>query len=338
MSTDAKHTTTFTLGVDLAKDSLVACLLDAGGREVKPPASFTMTPAGLRRLVAWLPDPQSTRAVFESTGVYGKRFVLALDGVVASLHQLNPRMVKRRSSSSVQTKTDHADARSIAKVGRDLALTEPQTLENARVRFDPAFENLSLWLSEYHRLTTNAGRLKTQIKSVEHNPAPAAKKLLTRLRRELAGLERRKQEVAAIIDRAADMADAESVALVASIKGIGRPSAATLVARIVDISRFESADALKGYLGLYPRRAQSGAHEAPSRMATHGCALTRHMLWNCAKVAARHNPDCKALFDRLRAQGKHPAACYGAVARKLIQIVYGVLKHRQPFKSTIITA
>lgn len=324
-----------TLGIDLARDSLVACLIDPGGREVRPPTEFATSPAGLRALLAWLPDPTRTRVVFESTGVYGKPLIFALDGMVASLHQLNPRTVKRRASTSIQTKTDHADARAIARVGRDLALTQPQVLEHARVRFDPRFENLALWLGEFYRVSKNAATLKVQIQTLEHNPAPAARVLLGRLRRELTQAERRKAEVATMMDRAAMEADSRGVELIASIPGIGRATAATLLARIVDIRRFDSPDALKGYLGVYARRIQSGRHEAPSRMATHGCKLVRHMLWNCAKAAARFNPDCRALFERLRHKNKHAAACYGAVARKLLHIVFGVLKNQQPYRATV---
>ena len=69
-------------------------------------------------------------------------------------------------------------------------------------------------------------------------------------------------------------------------------------------------------------------------MANHGPALIRDALWNCAKVAARFNPPCKALYERLRAKGKHAAACFGAVARKLVQIIYGVLKSKRSFSFT----
>lgn len=329
---------THTLGIDLAKDALVACLFDHTGAEVKPPTEFDTSPSGLRKLLGWLPDPMATRVVFESTGVYGKPLVFALHGLVASLHQLNPKIVKHLATSCVQTKTDHADARAIAKVGHRLASTEPRVLDNARVGFDPKLEDLALWLTEFHRLSMNAATLKAQIKTVEHNPAPAAKALLKRLNAEPAQTDKRKQQVAAIMDAAAVAADATSVELLASIPGIGRATAATLLARIVSIKRFDSADALKGYLGVYAKRVQSGRHETPSRMATHGCKLVRHMLWNCAKVAARFNPDCKALFERLRAKGKHAASCYGAVARKLVQLVFGVLKHRQPFISSVLPA
>jgi transposase len=325
-----------TLGIDLAKDTLIACLFDHTGAEIRPPTEFHTSPAGLRRLLAWLPDPASTRVVFESTGVYGKPLIFALHGLVASLHQLNPQIVKRLAASCIQTKTDHADARAIARVGHRLALTEPRALDNARVSYDPRFEDLALWLNEFHRLSLNAATLKTQIQTIQHNPAPAAKQLLKRLQRELQLTDKHKKQAAELMDQAADHADARSVELLASIPGIGRATAATLLSRIVSIQRFDSADALKGYLGVYARRVQSGRHEAPSRMARHGCKLVRHMLWNCAKVAARFNPDCKALFQRLKDKGKHAASCYGAVARKLLHIVYGVLKNQKPYQPALL--
>jgi len=83
---------------------------------------------------------------------------------------------------------------------------------------------------------------------------------------------------------------------------------------------------------MYPRRRQSGKREARSHMATHGNKLMRHMLWNAAKSAARHNPVCKELFDRLVAKGKTEPAAYGAVARKLVQSIYGVLKNKTMFQ------
>jgi len=69
-------------------------------------------------------------------------------------------------------------------------------------------------------------------------------------------------------------------------------------------------------------------------MATHGSQLMRHMLWNAAKCAARHNPVCRALFERLIARGKSAPAAYGAVARKLVQIIYGVLRSLTMFNPT----
>jgi len=50
--------------------------------------------------------------------------------------------------------------------------------------------------------------------------------------------------------------------------------------------------------------------------------------------AARHNPVCCELFERLIAKGKTTPAAYGAVARKLVPIINGVMKSLTTFNSS----
>ena len=129
--------------------------------------------------------------------------------------------------------------------------------------------------------------------------------------------------------------------LIDSIPGIGPLSTAVLLVVVRDVQRFASADALKAYLGIYPRRKQSGKREGKSCLAHHGNRLVRHMLWNAAKAAVRmkhpQNP-FRALFDRLVAKGKSQPAAYGAVCRKLVQVVFGVLKSQTPFQFPLTAA
>jgi transposase len=129
--------------------------------------------------------------------------------------------------------------------------------------------------------------------------------------------------------------------LVDSIPGIGPLSTAVTLVVIRDVGRFRSADALKAYLGIYPRRNQSGPRERRSHLAHHGNRLMRHMLWNAAKAAVmvKHegNP-FRQLFDRLLAKGRTYNHAIGAVCRKLVQVIYGVLKSQTPFRYSSSTA
>jgi hypothetical protein len=50
-----------------------------------------------------------------------------------------------------------------------------------------------------------------------------------------------------------------------------------------------------------------------------------------AIVAKQHNPIVRAFCARLLAAGKTPMAVVGAAMRKLIHLVYGVLKTGKPF-------
>jgi transposase len=48
-------------------------------------------------------------------------------------------------------------------------------------------------------------------------------------------------------------------------------------------------------------------------------------------MAARHNPLLKEFAQRLKDKGKKPMVVIAAVMRKLLHIVFGVLKKQQPF-------
>ena len=62
-----------------------------------------------------------------------------------------------------------------------------------------------------------------------------------------------------------------------------------------------------------------------------GSAHLRHALYMPALVAMRWNPIIQAFVMRLQQRGKSKMTIVGAVMRKLLHIVYGVLKSGKPF-------
>lgn len=321
------------LGLDVAKDSFVAALVDGNGQWLKTD-TFPNTAAGFARLLAWLEAPAATLAVCEPTGVYGKRLEHALAASVGSLHEINAQVLRRFSLSQVQTKTDQADALAMAQAARLMHLANAPVLENSRVCCDLDRENLALWLGEYERLRFAIATLRQQIDNLAQHVAPDAAQVMERRQDALKQLLKERTEVLNEIVRCYQKYDNEQAKLIDSIPGLGVLSTAALLACIRDVGRFESADALKAYLGIYPRRNQSGNREGRSHLAKHGNRLVRHTLWNAAKAAVRvkheQNP-FRILHDRLVAKGKAPAAAYGAVCRKLVQVVFGVLRSQTPF-------
>jgi transposase len=124
----------------------------------------------------------------------------------------------------------------------------------------------------------------------------------------------------------------EQVDLVDSIPGIGPDTAAQLVAEIKTIDGFDNASELAAYAGLTPmhRRSGSSVRHRP-KLSKIGNAHLRKALFFPAMTAMRHNPAAKALRDRLAQRGKPKMLILGAAMRRLLHIVYGVLKHRRPF-------
>lgn len=316
------------IGIDISKDHLDIRILDARGNPQGRAFRVDNRPRAILDLLNRLPEPTECRLYFEATGGYGKQLVRLLDGKVAALYEINPTLIKKQASTMTATKTDSADATAIADAGHTLSLKHPNVLKRYQTHYEQENENLQVYLTEFDRLRKQIAGLKQRRQQLAHNPAPAAKTMRNELRAELKHAEDRKRKVEKAIE---EHSDREDVHLVQSIKGIGRTSAAVLCRCIGDIQRFDSDEALKGHLGIYPARRQSGKHEKRSRMAKHGNDLARHMLFNCAKSAARHNPACKPLFDRMVAEGRKEPDAWGAVMRKLVQIVYGVLKNQTPW-------
>jgi transposase len=123
-----------------------------------------------------------------------------------------------------------------------------------------------------------------------------------------------------------------------TIPGIGEATAAVLVAKIVDIDRFQTADQLVGYFGVFPEENSSGVdkHGNPLPagtlcMSRKGNDLVRHYLWNAARVGIRFNPAVRALYARLKAKGKRGDVAIGHCMRKLLHLVFAVWKTNRPF-------
>ena len=140
-----------------------------------------------------------------------------------------------------------------------------------------------------------------------------------------------------LIDAFADLPDSPH-RQVLTITGIGEATAAALVAKIVDIDRFETPDHLVSYFGVFPEESSSGVDKRGKPlppgtlvMSRKGNDLVRAYLWNAARSAIQHNPAVRALYRRLRAKGKRGDVAMGHCMRKLLHLVFAVWKIDRPF-------
>jgi len=123
-----------------------------------------------------------------------------------------------------------------------------------------------------------------------------------------------------------------------SIPGIGAGTAAVLVAKVGDIDRFETAEDLVGYFGIFPQEDRSGVDpqgqplpQGTLHMSPKGNDLVRGYLWNAAFSAIQHNPAVRALYRRQRAKGKRSDVAMGHCMRKLLHLAFAVWKTNRPF-------
>jgi transposase len=140
------------------------------------------------------------------------------------------------------------------------------------------------------------------------------------------------QEIAALESELARLAlDCEPIKRLMTVPGVSLVSAATFVAVVGDVGRFEAPKKLVGYVGLDPRVRQSG--EAPARhgaISKQGSAAARHMLCEAAWIAVRTPGPLRAFYERLRARRGAQIALV-ATARKLCVLFWHLLTREQDY-------
>lgn len=124
-----------------------------------------------------------------------------------------------------------------------------------------------------------------------------------------------------------------------SIPGIGTLLAASILSEIGDVTRFPFADKLASYIGLNPTIRQSGNFTAPnSHMSKHGSPYLRRAIWMASQVAVLHDPMFQAFYERKRSQGKNYMTAMGHVAKKMVSVIYAVMRDRIDYVPVIQAA
>lgn len=118
-----------------------------------------------------------------------------------------------------------------------------------------------------------------------------------------------------------------------TIPGIGSVTAAVILGEIGDISRFSNASKLAAYAGIDASVSQSGEYQSSnSKMSKRGSPYLRKALFNAALIAAFHDPVFSAFYQKKLSEGKHHLTAIGAVARKLCNTIFAVLKYNTPYE------
>ena len=310
------------LGIDVSKSKFDVALLRDNEYVL---ATFDNDSVGFVKLRKWLKKRgvNELHACLEATGRYGDDLALYLHEAGYRVSIANPARIQAYAVSQLKrNKTDREDAKLIAHF---CATQEPELWTPP----SQAQQELQAMVRHLESLQTmrqqESNRLQAGV------PAIAVRETLEA---HIAFLDEQikqlTQRIHDHIDHHPDLKQQKD--LLTSIPGIADVTATKLLAEIPSLERFQGASQLAAYAGLTPRQHQSGSSVfRRGRMAKTGNAHLRRALYMPALVALRWNPTIMVFADRLRERGKHKMVIVGAVMRKLLHIVYGVLKSQRPF-------
>jgi len=118
-----------------------------------------------------------------------------------------------------------------------------------------------------------------------------------------------------------------------SIPGISYTLGAMILAEIGDISNFRNPSKLLAFAGLDPSCYQSGKFTAErTPMVKHGSTYLRYALIHAASCVKRYAPEFTAYFNKKSAQNKHYFVVLSHVAKKLVRVVFSLLKHHVSYQ------
>jgi transposase len=308
------------LGIDVSKENFDVALLRGSKYKHK---KFTNSRKGFEELTQWLGKlgVETLHACMESTGIYGEEIAEYLHDQGFSVSVVNPARIKGFARSELRrSKTDKLDASLIA---RFCAAMKPSPWEP-----DPV---------EIRELRSLVRRVEALLgmRQQEQNRLEVSNKILRKSIRKLIRyidkeIEELKDEINKHIDRNPELRDKKK--LLESIPAVGEATIHVILSHFASIEKFPGPKRLASYLGIAPRHYKSGSSvRGRTRMSKVGRSSLRKAFYMPALVGLRFNPVLADLGRRLKEAGKPPMLIIGAAMRKLVHIIYGVLKNKMPF-------
>lgn len=121
-----------------------------------------------------------------------------------------------------------------------------------------------------------------------------------------------------------------------TIKGIGILTAAGIASEIGNFDAFITRNQILAYAGLEPSKNDSGEHNGNGKMVKHGSSYLRKYLMNAAETFYVYNPSISNLYWKKRNEGKHHRVALSHVARKLVNVIFTLEKHKVDFNPNLV--
>lgn len=270
--------------------------------------------------------------VMEATGVYYIRLAFYLHQQSCKLSVVNALSIKRYIQMHLErNKSDKKDAAWICRYAME---QRPPYWEMPDSAY---FESKQLYntIREY---TEQIKRMNNQLHSLRLLPVPSKdtikslEKIIVCMEKEIKILEQKLQLLL-------EQWQPEQLKSVSSIKGIGKRAAAMLIVFTQGFKHTQNHRQLISFAGLAPTQYSSGSSiQGKPRIYKRGGKNLRDVLYMCSMNAMKTNVACKALYERLRANGKTGKQALIAVCNKLLKQVFAVVKNNTLYQPNYCSA
>ena len=318
------------VGIDPAAETFTAALvvrLDEGAEATK---TFSNTEEGFAAFEAWLNDreavPSQTLVCVENTGVYSEALCYSLHERGFTVALIAPHKIAKAFDEG--PKNDQIDSQKVAEYAwrylDKLSAWQPQEV---------LLEQVKTLLATREQLIKQKTAAQNSLQALRRKvvQTPVATGALEATAEHLATqIETLMEELKRLIGR--DPHVAQMVALVMSLPGAGLLLAAHMLVLTEGFTEGPHYRPLAARLGICPQEHQSGTSVwRPARTRGYGPAMVRKLLYLAARSVVTHKERFERYYRRKCAEGKPERLVLNNVANKLLRILCGMIKNKQPY-------
>lgn len=317
------------VGIDIAKEKFDVAVLNE--QQEITFGQFKNTLAGYKALQKWLKKKhkkEPAHVVMEATNIYWEEVAEYLCAQGYDVSVVNPAVIKGFAQSMLsRNKTDKQDSKLIALYGQE---------RQPKLWSPPAPHQRQLRALVRHReaLKKTRTQQKNRLAMTRDEAVRASLEALIAVLDEQ--IQNSQDKIAILIEEHEDLRG--DGGLLHSIPGIGPETLSLLLAEFYDLRAYKSAASFAADAGVTSSRHESGTSvRRRIKMSRVGKSSVRGGLFQPVRAAMRFNPLVRALAERLAKRGKHYMTIVVACMRKLLHIVFGVIKNQTPFDPDIMS-
>ena len=278
---------------------------------------------GIASLIKEMTAVKPDLIVVEATGGYQRAVVLGLYEAGLPVAVVNPARVRQYARAcGLLAKTDKLDAFNLAEFGKQV---KPRQFEAK----SEAGRYLSALLVRRRQVDEILKAEKSRLRTVHVDMRVSLERIIEVLKEEIQRLEK---DLDRFMKEHEDWQEQEEI--LCSAKGVGRVTAATLLAELPELGKLDRKK-IAALVGLAPMNFDSGKKRG-YRKTKGGRIEVRSVLYMSTLVATRYNPLIKAQYQELLRRGKVKKVALTACMRKFLTILNAMMRDRVPFRQMML--
>jgi transposase len=311
------RTATIFVGVDVSKATL-----DVYRPDTKEFLKIENTDEAISQLCSQLEKKKrQVMVVMEGTGGYEYLLVKHLASHKLAAAMFNPRRVRDFAKGiGLDAKTDPIDAKVISRYA-EVVVPKPMATKSDHELKHSALVARRSQLLELINQENN--RLK---QSWDDDAKQSIRDVLEVLKKQLKNVDSLLSKMLA-----KDTANARTIEILQSVKGVGTVTISTLIAELPELGKLNRGEVAK-LVGVAPINRDSGT-KSGKRFIGGGRGQVRRVLYMATIVAIRHNATIRAFYIHLKSKGKESKVAIVACMRKLVTIINLLVKSNQTWQA-----